>query len=166
MKRFVMSGLVATCSIAAMTVVLAADEAGQTPTTPEQKAQQAVEVRQGLQKLMNFQMAPMGDMLKRKIPFDAATVTKRTQNILALGSMQADAFAEDTHNVKGLKTKARDGIWTNKSDFDAKSQNLQNLANELLTAAKSGDEAATKKAIATMGSKGCGGCHDQFKDKG
>src|SRR5262249_41266475 len=143
MKRFVMSGLIATCSIAAMTVVLAADEAAPAaPATAEQKAQQAVEVRQGLQKLMNSQIAPMGDMVKRKIPFDAATVTKRTQNMLALGSMQADAFAEDTHNIKGLKTKARDGIWTNKSDFDSKSQNLQNLANDVLTAAKGGDEAA------------------------
>jgi len=93
-------------------------------------------------------------------------VTKRTQNILALGSMQADAFAYDTHKMTGLKTKAREGIWTNKSDFDAKSQNLQNLANEVLTAAKGGDEATTKKAIGQMGSKGCGGCHDQFKDKG
>jgi len=166
MKRFVMSGLIATCSIAAMTVVLAADEAGQAPATPEQQAQTAVEVRQGLQKLMNFQMAPMGDVLKRKLPFDAATVTKRTTNIIALAGMQSDAFAFDTHKVTGLKTKARDGIWTNKSDFDAKSQNLVNLANEVLTAAKGGDEAATKKAIAQMGSKGCGGCHDQFKDKG
>ena len=163
MKRFVMSGLIATCSMAAMTVVLAADEAAAPAQSPEQTA---VEVRQGLQKLMNFQMAPMGDMLKRKIPFDAATVTKRTQNIIYLANMQPDAFATDTHKAQGLKTKARDGIWTNKSDFDAKSQNLVNLATEVLTAAKGGDEAATKKAIAQMGSKGCGGCHDQFKDKG
>jgi cytochrome c556 len=161
MKRVVKSSLLAMCSAIAVTAVLAQE--GQ--KTPEEQAQVAVDTRQGLQKVMNFWNAPLGAMLRNQKPWDAAVVAKSATNIAALGAMQPDVFAEDTHKFT-LKTKARDGIWTNKSDFDAKSNNLVKLANDLAAVAKSGaDKDALRKAAVAMGKEGCGGCHDQFKDR-
>ncbi len=160
MKRFVKSGLIATCSVAAITVVLAQEA----PKTPEQQAEVSVETRQGLQKVMNFQMAPIGAILRHQQPFDAAVASKQAEKIAQLASLQPDIFAADTHKVTGLKTKARDGIWTNKSDFDAKSNDLVKKATDAAAAAKGGDEAAARAALITMG-KACGACHDSFKDK-
>jgi cytochrome c556 len=160
MKRLVKIGLIAMCSAAAMPVL--AQEAA-APPTPEQLAQQAVELRQGLQKVMGFQMAPLGAMLKNKMPFDAAVAAKNTANLASLASMQPDVFATDTRKFT-LKTKAREGIWTNKSDFDAKSNDLVKAANDATAAAKTGDKAATLKAVAGVG-KACGACHDNFREK-
>ena len=160
MKRVVKLSLLAMCSAVAVTTVLAQD-AG--PATPEQAAQVAVDTRQGLQKVMGFQMGPLGAMLKNKMPFDAAVAAKNTANIAALGSMQPDVFATDTRKFT-LKTKAREGIWTNKSDFDAKSNDLVKAATDAAAAAKGGDKGATLKAVAGVG-KACGACHDNFRDK-
>jgi cytochrome c556 len=160
MKRFVKSGLIAICCATAATVVIAQDAAG---PTPEQVAQQQVDTRQGLQKLMGFEMGPLGAMLKNKMPFDAAVATKNVTNIASLASMQPDVFAADTRKFT-LKTKAREGIWTNKSDFDAKSNDLMKASNDAVAAAKTGDKGATLKALAGVG-KACGACHDSFRDK-
>src|SRR5215469_14676568 len=160
MKRVVKLSLFAMCSAVAVTAVLAQDA----PQSPEQQAQAAVDTRQGLQKVMGAQMAPLGDMLKNKKPYDAAEIAKRAQNIANLASMQPDIFSTDTRKFT-LKTKAREGIWTNKSDFDAKSNDLQKAATDAATAAKGGaDQAALKKALFGIG-HGCSGCHDNFRDK-
>ncbi len=160
MKRIVKSSLLAVCSAIAVTAVLAQDAGA---PTPEQSAQASVDTRQGLQKVMGFQMGPLGAMLKNKMPFDAAIAAKNTANIAALASMQPDVFAPDTRKFT-LKTKAREGIWTNKSDFDAKSNDLVKAATDAAAAAKSGDKGTTLKAVAGVG-KACGACHDNFRDK-
>jgi cytochrome c556 len=160
MKRVVKLSLLAICSSVTVTAALAQDAA----QSPEQQAQAAVDTRQGLQKVMGFEMAPLGNMLKNKQPFDAAVIAKNAANIAALASMQPDIFAPDTRKFN-LKTKAREGIWTNKADFDAKSNDLVKAANEAAMVAKSGgDKDALKKSLLAIG-KGCAGCHDNFRDK-
>jgi cytochrome c556 len=158
MKRSITFGPAALCAALAMTAALAED-----PQTPQQQAQAAVDLRQGLQKLMGFEMAPLGEMLKNKKPVDALLVAKNAANIAALGSMQPEVFALDTHQFN-LHTKANEGIWTHKSDFDAKSDALVRAANEVVAVAKTGDRAATIKAIGAMGKMTCSACHDSFRD--
>ena len=133
------------------------------PPTPEQAAQTAVLTRQGLFKVQAFVFGPVGGML-RGGKFDAAVAEKAGQRIQVTGGLIPELFARDTHTFAGTPTKAREGIWTNKSDFDAKANDLVKAAADMEAAAKSGDEAATKKAAAGVG-KACGACHDQFRDK-
>lgn len=158
MKRFVKLGLLAVCSAASMTTVLAQDAP---KISPEQAAADA---RQSLLKVTSWNMAPLGDMLRNKAPFDAAVVQKNAARIAQLGAMIPDAFSVDTHKATGLKTKAREGIWTSKADFDARANDLVKAANDAADAAKSGDKGATLKALGAVG-KSCGACHDTFKDK-
>ena len=69
MKLFAKSSLIALCALAPAAAVMAQDA----PQTPEQQAEQVVLTRQGLLKVMGHYMAPLGAMLKNKMPFDAAT---------------------------------------------------------------------------------------------
>jgi cytochrome c556 len=132
------------------------------PPTPEQAAQNTVLTRQGLFKVQSFAFGPVGGML-RGAPFDAAVAVKAAQRVQATASMIPDVFNTDTHTFKDIKTRAREGIWTNKSDFDAKAADLVKAAAALEVAAKSGDKDATIAAARGVG-KGCSGCHDQFRD--
>jgi cytochrome c556 len=130
--------------------------------TPEQKAQASVLTRQGLFKIQGFVYGPAAAML-RGAPFDATVAQKAGARLAITAGLIPDVFAADTHTFT-IPTKAREGIWTNKSDFDAKANDLAKAAGELEMTAKGGDQDATKKAIIAVG-KACGACHDQFRDK-
>jgi cytochrome c556 len=160
MRGIAKLGLAAWCSLATVPAAFAQDAA---PASPEQAAQQAAELRQGLFKVMGWSFQPLAGMLRNKVPFDAAVAQKAALRVEQLSPMIGDAFAADTRKFQ-VKTKAREGIWTNKSDFDAKAAELTKAAEALTAAAKSGDKAATLKAAGAVG-KACGNCHDSFRDK-
>lgn len=160
MKRFVKYGLAAMCSVAVMSTAVAQNA----PPTPEQQAQQAVETRQALFKLMNFSFAPLAAMLRNRIEFDAALAQKAAERVEFLAPMISDVFQQDTRQFKNIKTQARDGIWGSKAEFDAKTQDMIKAAQALTAAAKSGDRAATLKAAGAAG-KACGSCHDSFRNE-
>jgi cytochrome c556 len=133
------------------------------PASPEEQAQQSVELRQSVFKLIGYSFNPIGGMLKNKVPFDAAVAQKSAQRIEMLAPMISEAFQADTRKFT-LKTKAREGIWANKSEFQTKNDDLVKAAAALSTAAKGGDKKATMQAAAAVG-KACGACHDNFRDK-
>ena len=161
MKRFVKPfSLVALCALAPVAAVIAQDA----PQSPEQVAEQAVLTRQGLLKVMGMYMAPLGGMLKNKVPFDAAVATKSATHIAELGGMIPDVFTFDTRNKTSAKTKAQDGVWTNQADFKQKADDLVKAATALQEAAKGGDKGATLKAAGAVG-KACGACHDNYRNK-
>lgn len=159
MKRFAKSSLIALCALAPVAAVIA-----QEAPSPEQQAEATVLTRQGLLKVMGMYMAPLGAMLKNKMPFDAATAEKSATHIAQLGSMIPDVFATDVRNKTSAKTKAQDGIWTNQADFKAKADDLVKAAGALEEAAKGGDKGATLKAAGAVG-KACGACHDNYRNK-
>jgi cytochrome c556 len=91
-------------------------------------------------------------------------VAKSAARIEALAPMIPELFQHDTRKASGLKTKAREGIWTNAADFKAKNDDLVKAAANLSAAAKSGDRKAVLQAAGAVG-KACGACHDSFRDK-
>jgi len=133
------------------------------PASPEETAQKAVELRQSLLRVVSFSWGPVGGMLKNKVPFDAALVGKESARLEQLAPMIPEVFNEDTRKFT-LKTKAREGIWTNKADFQAKADDLVKASTALTAAAKGGDKKAVMQAAAAVG-KACGACHDNFRDK-
>ena len=129
-------------------------------TAAEQKA---VEQRQALLKEIDKAFKPVGEMVKRKAPYDATMVQESAAKLATLAPKIPDAFALDTHTASGIKTKARENIWTNLPDFKAKSEALVKAIDSLAAAGKSGDEKALRPAFATVG-KACSACHDNYKD--
>jgi len=149
-------------AVGSLILTSAAMAQGAPAQTPEQKAEATVLTRQGLFKVQSFAFGPVGGML-RGAPFDAAAATKAAQRVQVTASMIPDVFKDDTHTFGTIKTRAREGIWTNKSDFDSKANDLVKAAADLEAAAKTGDKDKTIAAARAVG-KGCSGCHDQFRD--
>ena len=125
--------------------------------------QKAIEARQQLFKDIDKSFKPVGEMLKRKMPYDAAAVEKAAAEIDVLAKKIPDAFTVDTRKATDVKTKARDNIWTSLPDFKARSEELVKALAGLSAAAKSGDEKAFRPAAVAVG-KACSGCHDNYKD--
>jgi cytochrome c556 len=125
--------------------------------------QKAIEERQAVFKEIDKTFKPVGEMLKRKMPYDAAVVAESATKLEGLAKKIPDAFKVDTHAAKSIETKARENIWTNMPDFKAKSEELVKAVNGLAAAAKSGDEKAFRPAAIAVG-KACSACHDNYKD--
>jgi cytochrome c556 len=160
MSRLNRIGLVATlASLSAFAVVHAA-----TPAASEADAKKAIEARQGIFKQIKDLNDPIGKMLKRQMPIDAAVVGTNAAKIQQLAGQLPGAFKVDTRAFKGIKTAALDGIWNSEADFKTKSDVLATAAGEAVTAAKGGDAKAIQTSLIAIG-KACGGCHDAYKAK-
>jgi cytochrome c556 len=153
MNRLARLGLVVVCAMSGVSTVTAQDA---------DPLKSAVETRQSLLKLINWSFAPVGLMLKNKVPVDAAAAQKSAARLKQLATFLPDVFAVDTHKATA-STKAREGIWTNLSDFASKADDLQKAAAALEEAARGGDKAATITAARAVGVT-CGGCHKAYKD--
>jgi cytochrome c556 len=149
-------GVATLCALASLSAAHAQDASAE---------QKAVEIRQSIFKLMEWNFAPtIGEMLKNKMKYDAAVVQKTAARLEVLAPMISEAFAVDTHEAAGLKTRARPGIWTNMADFKAKNDGLVKAVAGLSAAAKGSDEKAFRQAAIAVG-KACGACHDDYRDK-
>jgi cytochrome c556 len=150
-------------ALAAMSAVAVSQGAGG-PPNPEAQAKSAIEARQGLFKVINSQMGPIGGMLRNQREFDAALVAKNATRIQTLAEIIPELHGLDTRQFKTIKTGALEGIWASQADFKAKADALAKAAGDTATVAKTGDKANTLKAAAEIG-KACGACHDNFRAK-
>ncbi len=125
--------------------------------------QKAVEDRQALFKKIDEAFKPVGEMVKRKQPYDAKVVQDSAAKLKTLVPKIPDAFATDTHTLTGVKTKARENIWTNMPDFKQKADALLKSLDGLEAAGQAGDEKALRPAFAAVG-KACSNCHDNYKN--
>lgn len=158
MKNLVSISLAAILSVGAMSAVAAVAKS-------EAEAKTAVEARSAHFKELGKTMGPIGDMLRKKIPFDAAVVTANSAKIQELAPKIPALFDTDTRPFHAsLKTEALDGIWNSQADFKAKADDLAKAAAALNAAAKTGDQGETLKAAGGVG-KACGSCHDSYRVK-
>jgi cytochrome c556 len=155
MNRLTRIGVAAALTAAS---ALAFSQAG--PGGPPNPAKGAIEARQGLFKLIGNQNGPIGGMNRPNAPApDLAIVARNAARLQMLADMIPEMYALDTRADTTTKTTAQPAIWTNPSDFKAKSDALSKAAAAVAAAAKTGDVAATKLAAAEIG-KTCGACHD------
>ncbi len=155
MKTFVKVGIAAAVSAAA----LAAGSAWAQDANAQ--AQNAVEIRQSIFKLMGWNMGPLGGMLRGNMDFDIERVQLSAERMSALAPMIPDAFATDTRGAD-VETAALDGIWDSQDAFNDKAAALIDALGQLKEAADSGDEGATRQAMGGVGAA-CGSCHDDFR---
>jgi cytochrome c556 len=157
MNRLVSFGVAA--ALVASGVVWAA------PAKNEAEAKTAVETRSAHFKDMGKAMEPIGNMLRRKQPYDAAVAAKHSEQIVELSKKIPSLYEVDTRQFKDIKTEALDGIWTSQADFKGKADDLTRAATALNEATKAGgDQAAFTKNAAAVG-KACGTCHDSYRVK-
>ncbi|MDR2215087.1 MAG: cytochrome c [Nevskiaceae bacterium] len=134
------------------------------PPSPEQQAAGDIQTRQGLFKVLAAQFGPVGGMMRNQVPFDAAVVAKNAARLETLAGIIPEVFANDTSKFTATPSKALPGIWNAQADFKTKADGLATAAAALAAAAKGGDQAATLKAAAGIGTA-CGACHDAYRAK-
>jgi len=128
----------------------------------EERAQQAIDARQGLLKVMASYFGPIVGMAKGQIPFDAAVVEYNAGKMAQLAPMIEDLFATDTR-ASGLQSGAKDGIWENQADFNEKAATTAERATALAAAASQG-RGPTAQAVGALGGS-CKSCHDNYRKK-
>lgn len=127
----------------------------------EKRAAYAIKTRQAVFTLMGSNMGPLGGMARGNLPFDAAQAGKNATRIAQLADMITDSFKLDTR-THSFNTEALDVIWDEFDRFEEMAMASKTAANDLVAAAASGNEGATKKAIGALG-KTCGSCHDAYR---
>lgn len=144
-------------------LIFAGAVGAQNAPTPGERAQEAVDTRKAVFKLLKFNLVPLIGMARGQVEVDTAKVEKSAVNISQLGAMITATFQADTREFD-LETEALDVIWEDMDGFEEKAADLVKRADELAKIAASGDKDATRKAIGATG-QGCGGCHDNFREE-
>lgn len=160
-NRSAMTALVVGALSVSVSLVATAQPPGPPPSA-EQMAEKAVKTRQGLFELQGFAFGPVGAMLKGA-PLDVAVVQKEATRVRMLAAMIPEVFQLDTRKF-AITTKARETIWTDKTDFDKKANDLIAAASALESAAQKGDRGGILDAAGKVGGA-CKACHDDFREK-
>lgn len=153
-------------SLAALAAVstLAMSQGAVTKAANQAEADKAIEARQAIFEEIKDLNDPLGLMLRRQRPVDPALVATNAAKIAELAAKLPAAYLVDTRGFTATKTGALDGIWNSQADFKGKADALVTAANEAATAGKSGDAAATQRALVGIG-RACGSCHDAYRQK-
>ena len=139
--------------------------AGYTLTAFSQvKPEILVKQRQAAMTLQGKYYGPMAGMAQGKIPYNGDIVARNAGYLEVLSKMPWDGFAESTKDVT-VKTAALPAIWSEPAKFKEAQEKFQSAVGALVAAAKTGNEAGIKAAIAEVGKGGCGNCHQNFRQK-
>jgi len=128
----------------------------------QERAQVAVDTRQGLLKVIGYYIGPMVGMARGQIDYDADLVATNAEKMGKLTAMIPDLFKMDTSG-SGVASDSLNGIWDNSEDFNNKAAAASQRAFELADAAKEGKTAFMQAFGATGGA--CKSCHDDYRQK-
>jgi cytochrome c556 len=154
-------------TLAALATVsaIAASQDAITKAASQAEADKAIEARIAIFKEIKELNDPIGRMLRPGGPqLDPTLVATNATKIAALAAKIPAAYQVDTRGFTATKTGALDGIWNSFPDFKSKADALVTAANAAAEAGKSGDAAATRRAIGGIG-RACGSCHDAYRQK-
>ena len=128
----------------------------------QERAQVAVDTRQGLLKVIGYYIGPMVGMARGQIDYDADLVAANAEKMGKLTAMIPDLFKIDTSG-SGVASDSLNGIWDNSEDFNNKAAVASQRAFELADAAKEGKTAFMQAFGAAGGA--CKSCHDDYRQK-
>lgn len=118
-----------------------------------------IKYRQSAMKAMSGHISGAVAIIKGQVPYKDDLVTQVT-GLRDTTKVLPNAFKQKT---SGGKTRAKDKIWADTDDFNQKIMALQTAAEDFLTAAKSGPEAAGAK-LGAVG-EACKACHKKYRAK-
>lgn len=144
--------------VAAVTVLLAPLAA----QAQFQKAEDAIEYRQGAFFVMGQHFGRIGAMANGKAPFDAKAAAENAAIVQQMSRLPFAAFGPGTE--KGHDTKAKPGIWQQQDKFKDLAGKMQDEVAKLDVAAKGGKEDEIKAAFGNA-AKSCKACHDEYRAK-
>lgn len=104
----------------------------------------------------------IGDMVKRKRPFDADEIRSLATNIQRHGAQIPELFPDTKDSREGHATEAKPIIWEQWGKFESLSNDLKRESEKLSEIAAKGDEKAIRKQYAAV-AKTCRGCHKDYR---
>lgn len=121
----------------------------------------AVEYRQAAMNVFSWNLGHMSAMVKGEVPFDKAAFARYAEDLSIAASLRVlDGFPDDSVSDD---SDAKDEIWLDWEDFEAKYGKMREAIDALTEAARGGDEAAMKAAFKEAGAS-CKACHKAFKE--
>jgi cytochrome c556 len=126
----------------------------------QRKPDEAIAYRQGVFKLIRWNMGPLAAMAKGEASWDGAQFARRAARLSWLSYQVEEGFPKGSDT--GAVTDAKPEIWANFDDFRAKLKDFQREAAALRDVAATGDEAASKAQLGKVGGT-CKACHDEYK---
>lgn len=124
-------------------------------------AKAATQYRQAIFQLVRSNMGPLGGMAKGALPFNESVMKTNAVRLEQLADMMSDYMSVDTRKFN-VETGAKDAIWENFSDVEAKVMALKTASQNLQAVVEAGNESAYRGAIGKIGAS-CKSCHDDYK---
>ena len=122
--------------------------------------EKAVSYRQGVFSIMAWNIGPMVQMMKRKIPYDKEVFASNAARIATVAPMALEGFIPDSRTDD---SNAKEKIWSNMDDFKIKMKELEKTSVALAKAAETGEMANIGPAFQGLG-KACKSCHEEYRD--
>ena len=127
-----------------------------------EKSEPLQSLRQSYFALLGMTFAPMGDMVKGKIEWNADRFATWANDLNHAAQFGAErGFAPGTD--KGT-TRAKPNIWANMDDFQSKLADFRAAAAQLAETAAAGDAGASREQFVATGGT-CKACHDEYKSQ-
>lgn len=130
------------------------------PLAHADKAEDAIKYRQSIFQAYKWHFGAMGAMVRGKVDYDAELFAHHARSFAALAPMPAEGFIEGSDFGN---TNAKDELWENLDDLNARFEKLSVDANTLASVA-GGELNDAKAAFGAVG-KSCKGCHDDYREK-
>lgn len=124
------------------------------------KPEDQIKQRKSGYAVMGHNFASLAAMAQEKKPYNKEEAVRNAELVAVLSDYMKNFFGPGTD--KG-ETKAKPGIWKDRSDFDDKMEKMIAEARKLPQAAR-GDLASLKKAVSDTGAA-CKACHDEYRAK-
>ncbi|MEW8625868.1 MAG: cytochrome c [Candidatus Thiodiazotropha sp.] len=125
------------------------------------EVEKAVEYRQGVMNVFNWNMKAMGDMMKGKTEYDQARFAAHAQELSSASTFKLmNGFPEDSESDE---SDALAEIWMDFEDFESKYRDFGSAAQALAKAAQGGDKGSMGAALKETG-KSCKACHKKYKN--
>ena len=127
-----------------------------------EKTEPLQSLRQSYFALLGMTFAPMGDMVKGKIEWDATRFSWLADDLHHAAQFQVErGFAPGTEQGT---TRAKPNIWSNMDDFQSKLNDFRAAAASLAEIATEGDPGSSREQFVATGGT-CKACHDEYKSK-
>ena len=127
-----------------------------------EKTEPLQSLRQSYFALLGMTFAPMGDMVKGKIEWDAVRFSGWADDLHHAAQFHVErGFAPGTEQGT---TRAKPNIWSNMDDFQSKLDDFRAAAASLAEIATEGDPGTSREQFVATGGT-CKACHDEYKSK-
>ena len=126
------------------------------------KPETQLKLRKSAYSLMGYSFAMLDAMAEGKRPYSKEDAARFADLLQQVSTVPKAMFGEGTD--KAGETRAKPEIWSHRADFDSKMNKMIDEVAKLGQVARSGDQAALKKAVHET-DDACNACHDEYRVK-